>query len=131
MIDTRGSHVVGRAAGHFVLAHVREDKSLARQLYERIFMANVDNFIETNPLLHDVWEKMITKGRVEGEALGEARGMRLAIRQVLEGRFGPLSQDIVDAINARDAAQLSEIAPHAGADSLKALRARLGLRAER
>ncbi len=108
-------------------SHIRDDKSLARQLFERVFMTNADTFIETNPLLHDVWEKMIAKGRVEGEALGKAEGMRLAIQQVLEGRLGPLSQDIVDAINARDAAQLSEIAPHAGTDSLEALRARLGL----
>jgi predicted transposase YdaD len=105
------------------LAHTRDDTSLARQLYERIFMANVDNFIETNPLLHDVWERMIAKG----EAQGEARGMRLAIQKMLEGRLGPLSEDMLEALNRLDVAQLSEIAPHAGIDSLEELRARLGL----
>lgn len=106
-----------------LLSHVRDDKSLARQLFERFFMADVDTFIETNPLLHDVWEKMISKGRVEGEVLG----MRALLQQVIEGRFGPLSQDMVDAITALDAVHLSEIAPHAGTESLDQLRARLGL----
>ncbi len=113
---------LGALLGIF-LAHARDDKSLARQLFERVFMTNTDTFIRQNPLLRDVWEKVTA----EGEALGKAEGMRLAIQQVLEGRFSPLSQDIVDAINARDAAQLSEIAPHAGTDSLEELRARLGL----
>ncbi len=70
-----------------LLSHVRDDKSLARQLFERFFMADVDTFIETNPLLHDVWEKMVAKGRTEG--------MHTLLRQVIEGRFGSLSQEIV------------------------------------
>ncbi len=102
-----------------LFAHRREDKSLARELFERFFMANTDTFIRQNPLLRDVWEQVTAEG--------EARGMHTILRQVLEGRFGPLSQDIIDAINTRDAAQLSEIAPHAGTDSLEGLRARLGL----
>ncbi len=106
-----------------LLAHAREDKPMARQLFERFFMADVDTFIETNPILHDVWEKMIARG----EAQGEVKGMRALLRQVIEGRFGSLSQEVVDAINALDATQLSEIAPYAGTDSLDQLRARLGL----
>lgn len=106
-----------------LLSHVRDDKSLARQLFERFFMADVDTFIETNPLLHDVWEKMVAKG----EAQGEVKGMRALLQQVIEGRFGPLSQEMVNAINALDATQLSEVAPYAGTDSLEELRARLGL----
>lgn len=106
-----------------LLAHAREDKPMARQLFERFFMADVDTFIETNPILHDLWEKMIARG----EAQGEVKGMRALLRQVIEGRFGSLSQEVVDAINALDATQLSEIAPYAGTDSLYQLRARLGL----
>lgn len=54
-------------------------------------------------------------------------GMRDILRSVLEGRHGPLSQDIVAALNAADAERLREIARHAGTDSLDELRARLGL----
>jgi hypothetical protein len=92
------------------------------QSFKRLF-ANIDNFVQTNPILHDVWEQV----NARGEARGEAKGMQLAIRSTLEGRFGPLSQDMLDAINARDAAQLGEIARYAGTETLEQLRARLGL----
>ncbi|HEY7125972.1 MAG TPA: hypothetical protein VH540_18610 [Ktedonobacterales bacterium] len=104
-------------------SQIREDRALGQELFRRFFMANIDNFVETNPILHDVWEKMIARG----EAAGLTKGVQLAIRSTLEGRFGPLSQDVLDAINACDIAQLSEIARYAGTETLEQLRARLGL----
>lgn len=119
---------LGALLGIF-LAHTRDDKSLARQLFERVFMTNADTFIRENPLLHDVWEKVAAEGEARGEARGEAKGMHTMLRQVLEGRLGPLSQDVLEAIDSLGVAQLSAIAPHAGTDSLEELRARLGLNA--
>jgi hypothetical protein len=104
-------------------SQIREDKALGQALFRRFFMANIDNFVETNPILRDVWEKV----NARGQAAGLTQGVQLAIRGTLEGRFGPLSQDMLDAIAARDAAQLTELARYAGTETLEQLRARLGL----
>ena len=45
----------------------------------------------------------------------------------LEGRFGPLSDDIRAAIQSADEATLTAIAQHAATETLEQLRARLGL----
>lgn len=63
----------------------------------------------------------------EAEAKGEAKGMRAISMRILEERFGPLSQDVIDALNGADVPTLSELAVHLSADSLEQLSARLGL----
>jgi hypothetical protein len=46
---------------------------------------------------------------------------------VLEGRFGPLEQALVDAIGRADRATLEQVLRHATADTPEQLRSRLGL----
>lgn len=101
------------------LGHARNDKTLATDLYRRFFMANLDNFVRDNPVLHDVWVEMTEKG--------EAKGMRLAIQRTLEGRFGLLSEEMLAALQAADLPRLDHIAAYAGTDTLEQVRLRLGL----
>lgn len=101
------------------LAHTRNDKPLALDLYRRFFMANLDNFVRDNPVLHDVWVEMTEKG--------EAKGMRLAIQRTLEGRFGPLGEEVLAALQDADLPRLEHIAAYAGTDTLEQVRLRLGL----
>ena len=54
-------------------------------------------------------------------------GMRRMVRVVLEGRFGPLADDLLSAINKADEATLEQIGAHATTDSLEQIRKRLGL----
>ncbi|HEY7350808.1 MAG TPA: hypothetical protein VH599_21035 [Ktedonobacterales bacterium] len=109
----------------WLLGDVRNDKPLALDLYRRFFMANLDNFVRDNPVLHDVWVEMTEKGKVEGRA----EGKRETILQVLEGRFGPLSEEMLAALQAADLPRLDHIASYAGTDTLEQVRMRLGLSA--
>jgi predicted transposase YdaD len=113
------------------LAHARSDKPLALDLYRRFFMANLDNFVRDNPVLHDVWVEVAEKGKAEGKAEGKvegrAEGMRETIRRVLETRFGPLSEEILTALQSADLPRLEHIADNAAIDTLEQVRLRLGL----
>ena len=40
------------------------------------------------------------KGRVEGEAKGRVEGIGLALRDLLEARFGTLPQDVISSITS-------------------------------
>jgi hypothetical protein len=77
-------------------------------------MANLDNFVRDNPVLHDVWEEMVAKGKRE------------VLQQVLEGRFGPLSEELLAALQAADLPRLNQIAAYAGTDTLEQIRLLLG-----
>ncbi len=59
----------------------------------------------------------------EGER-NMARRMALA---VLEGRFGPLGDDLRAAVNAADVTTLQDLAAHVATETLEQVRARLGL----
>ncbi|HEX6780208.1 MAG TPA: hypothetical protein VF099_18500 [Ktedonobacterales bacterium] len=60
----------------------------------------------------------------EGRAEGRAEGMCKLTQSILERRFGPLSQDVLQALNAADETTLSA----AGAsDTIEQARAHLGL----
>jgi hypothetical protein len=61
----------------------------------------------------------IEQGRLEGE-----RGLALV---ALEGRFGPLSEDVRAAVAAANETTLHEIAAHLAIETLEQMRARLGL----
>ena len=63
----------------------------------------------------------------QAEARGEAEGERDLLRRMLEQRFGTLSEDMHEAINAADSALLPDLALAAGTESLEQFRARLGL----
>ncbi len=101
------------------LGHMRNDKALALDLYRRFFMANLDNFVRDNPVLHDVWVEMTEKGEVKGKCE--------AIQRVLTARFGPLSEDVLAALQAADIPRLDHIADYAAIDTLEQVRMRLGL----
>lgn len=58
---------------------------------------------------------------------GERRMARRMALIALEGRFGPLSDDLRAAIEAADEATLQEIVAHIATESLDQVRARLGL----
>jgi flagellar biosynthesis/type III secretory pathway protein FliH len=79
------------------------------------------------PLFRSMIAEAVEEGRAEGRAEGEMEGMRATILRVLEGRFNGLSQDVVEAISAANAAALNELAIHAGTDTPEQLRERLGL----
>ena len=64
-------------------------------------------------------QEFIEQGRLEGE-----RDFALV---ALEGRFGPLSEDVRAAVAAADEAVLRELVARLTTDSLEQLRARLGL----
>jgi hypothetical protein len=63
----------------------------------------------------------------KGKAEGKAEGMRIAIQRMLEGRFGPLSDDLLAALQAANLSRLGDIAKYAGIDTLEQVRERLGL----
>jgi predicted transposase YdaD len=109
------------------LGHARSDKKLALDLYWRFFMANLDNFVRDNPVLHDVWVEVAEKGKAEGKAEGEIKGARDTIRRVLEARFGSLSEEMLEALQAAELPRLEHIAEHAALDTLEQVRMRLGL----
>ncbi|GEM_PF-3321863 len=79
-------------------------------------MGNID-FMKESPLY-----PILTK-----EARADER--REAIREVLEGRFGPVSDEIIQALKAADEATLKTVTALAGVDTLEQIRARLGLSA--
>jgi predicted transposase YdaD len=67
------------------------------------------------------------KGKAEGEAKGKAEGMRQMARVALEGRFAPLTADVLAALQTADEATLRDVVAHVASDSLEQMRARLGL----
>ncbi len=67
------------------------------------------------------------EGREEGREQGREAGMRETALVVLEGRFGPLSDDVLAALHTVDAALLRTLLAHVAVDSLEDVRARLGL----
>jgi hypothetical protein len=56
-----------------------------------------------------------------------AEERRSTLRLVLEGRFGTLAGDMLQALQSTDAETLAALAIHAGTDTLEQIRARLGL----
>lgn len=62
--------------------------------------------------------------RPQLEAEGERKGERKMARVALENRFGPLSAEVLAAIQAADEATLEEVV---GSNSLEEARTHLGL----
>jgi predicted transposase YdaD len=63
----------------------------------------------------------------EGKAEGKAEGMRQLAQVALEGRFGPLAEDVLAALQTADEAALRDVMAHVASDSPEQMRARLGL----
>ena len=79
----------------------------------------------SKPMIDDLLkESSVAQAFFEEGELRMARRMALI---ALEGRFGPLSDDLRAAINAADAATLQEIVARIATETLEQARARLGL----
>ena len=61
------------------------------------------------------------------EAEGLAQGIREMAREALAGRFGALSADLLEAVNAADEVTLKTIVAQVTTISIDEVRARLGL----
>jgi hypothetical protein len=110
-------------------------KDAARALVRRLKMAT--NILEESPLYRE-WvdtakaEGKIegkAEGKIEGKAEGEHEGLAMAVKLVLEGRFGGITEDLATAIQAAEVGTLRDALLHAGTDNLDALRVRFGLHA--
>jgi hypothetical protein len=80
----------------------------------------------------DAWydvafEDGVAAGRAEGEAEGKAAEARVALRAVLEARFGPLADDLARTIKAADLAALQALFASAATEPLEQIRIRLGV----
>lgn len=95
--------------------------------------AEVEQAIRSNQMIKDILndstvaQLLKDEGREEGREQGREAGMRETALVVLEGRFGPLSDDVLAALHTVDAALLRTLLAHVAVDSLEHIRARLGL----
>jgi len=67
------------------------------------------------------------EGRVQGKEEGRVEGERKLAQVALEGRFGPLTTDLVTALQTADEATLLAVVAHVSSDTLEQIRGRLGL----
>lgn len=67
------------------------------------------------------------EGREEGRAEGRAEATHDLARLALEGRFGELSTDLLEALGRADEATLRELIKRVARDSLEQIRTLLGL----
>ena len=93
--------------------------------------------LRKEPMIEDllrhssVAQALIEEGRDEGlrqgrdEGLNE--GMRESVRLAIEGRLGPLDEELRTAIERADQTTLRNVLAHVAADTPEQLRARLGL----
>jgi hypothetical protein len=94
---------------HFITS--KHNRETASAIYGRFFnMANIDS-LKDSPL----YPLLVAEER------------RSTLRLVLEGRFGTLAGDMLQALQSTDAETLAALAIHAGTDTLEQIRARLGL----
>ena len=84
------------AAALIGLTYHYVDENLVKAILEDLSMAN--------PL-----QTLIAEREAEAEARGEARGERLALRKVLNARFGPLPESMEGRIEAADARELEAL----------------------
>ena len=92
-------------------------QDFALDLIRRYFMST--EILQEFPLFRSMMS--------EAEAKGETKGMREILLRQLEQRFGPVSKEIVEAVNAATAPALAELAGYVVTDTLEQLRAHLSL----
>lgn len=100
-------------------------KDVARAIIRRLFMST--EILDQSPLYREWVETAEAKGEAKGKVEGESYGMRSTIRLVLEGRFGALDTDLLQAIEQATTEQIAAIALHVTADSVTQVRERIGL----
>jgi hypothetical protein len=98
---------------HFITSN--HNQEMASAIYRRYFdMANID-LLKDSPL----YPLLVEDARAEER--------KSTLRLVFEGRFGPLTGDVLQALQSADAETLAALAIHAGTDTLEQIRALLGL----
>lgn len=81
-------------------------------------MSNID-LLKDSPL----YPLLVEDAKAEARAEERIKMLQLT----LEGRFGALSADMLEAMKVADEAALTALAVHAGTDTLEQVRSRLGL----
>ena len=114
----------------FLLASLRTPRRfLANALRRAHMLKDLLSESEFPELIHEIfgeeWEK---KARAEALAEGELAGLRASVRVVLERRFGPLDESLVEAIGRADTTTLTSVLAAAVTEPLEQIRARLGLK---
>jgi hypothetical protein len=97
--------------------------------------------LRSRPMTIDLWEassmgreyyehlktEALAEGRAEGLEAGKSEGLREMARAALEGKFGALDEEVLDALNAADEGTSIALVSHLITDSLAEARARMGL----
>lgn len=87
------------------------------------------DMLRGNPMIDDLLkDNSVAQILIEeGEQRGERRAAEEMAQVALEGRFGPLTEDVLAALHRADDAILRALVAHVTADSLEQVKARLGL----
>lgn len=76
--------------------------------------------------LYQLWVQAAeARGREQGIEQGITNALRDATRLALDGRFNPLPDDMLQALEQASNAQLRAVLAHVGVETLEQLRARL------
>jgi hypothetical protein len=76
-------------------------------------------------MIEDLWQESSLAGALEERAKEHVMAQMLQV--VLESRFGPVSDDVLAALDQMDGDTLRELGAHIAVDPLDQIRARLGL----
>jgi predicted transposase YdaD len=93
--------------------------------------SQIENAFRRQPMVKDLWRassitrEAYAEGKAEGRAEAKAQGLREAIQGVLESRFGPLNQDIIQALGSADEAMLKSLVARVATETLEQVRERL------
>jgi hypothetical protein len=95
----------------------------------RLPRAVVRSALRRNPMLRELWREssFVALMRDEAKAEGREEGMRALAQVALEGRFGSLPADIVEALQSVNDETLMAVVAHIASDSPEQVRRRLGL----
>ncbi|MGH2517054.1 MAG: hypothetical protein ACRDHP_15500 [Ktedonobacterales bacterium] len=94
-------------------------------LIRRLFMST--EILETSPL-YQLWVRKATEeGMAQGMAQGKIEGLREGTIAALRGRFGELSQDVIEACVSASAETLTRLLGEVSTLTLEHVRAELGL----
>jgi predicted transposase YdaD len=107
------------------IAQVYKSDDLARAIVRRVFMS-LDLF-KDSPLYHSLVKEAVEEAAEEARAEGIAQGMRELAQSALEGRFGALDEEVLQALGKADEATLKAVVARVSSDTLEQMRARLGL----
>jgi len=90
----------------------------------------LDTYITQSEWYQEILQRGEERGEQRGEQRGELRGAQRMAQRALEGRFGTVPQDVLDALAQADEATLEAIVLHITTDTIEQVRARLGLAAQ-